>query len=186
MKTELKAKLLQHLAKNKKQNAGFTLIELLVVVIIIGVLAAVALPNLLGQVGKARESEAKSTIGALNRAQQAYYTEKAKFVGDGAGDTIALLEVPVNTDANSTKNYYSYSVVGGTPGVQLASGINRDTNGTKDYAGGVAYNTTDRTFSAVVCRMLDGTVDITQTDITTPGAGAGVVVTCANTTETIK
>jgi type IV pilus assembly protein PilA len=136
---------------------------------------------MLGQVGKARESEAKSTIGALNRAQQAYYTEKASFV---ASD-INMLEVPVNTSDTSNKNYYRYSV--GAAGVQLAKGISRDTNGTKDYAGGVAYNTTDRTFSAVVCRNKSATDNITTDAVTGNDAGAGKVAGCVTSTaETIR
>ncbi len=178
MKTELKVKFLQFLlGKKKDQNEGFTLIELLVVVIIIGVLAAVALPNLLGQVGKARESEAKSTIGALNRAQQARYTEKGAF----EASTINNLEVPVNTSSTSTQNYYYYSVA--TEGKQLANGINRASNGTKDYGGGVAYNSTDRTFSTVVCRNKDKDANIAAAGITTAGAAAGSVAAC-NTTST--
>ena len=72
------AKLLQNL-NNKKGNKGFTLIELLVVVIIIGVLAAVALPNLLAQVGKAREVEAKTGVGTITRAQQTRHFETGNF-----------------------------------------------------------------------------------------------------------
>ena len=74
MNTQFKLKLISHLNK-KNQNKGFTLIELLVVVIIIGVLAAIALPNLLNQVAKGRQAEAKNNLGAINRAQQAYRLE---------------------------------------------------------------------------------------------------------------
>ena len=72
------AKLLQNL-RSKKGDKGFTLIELLVVVIIIGVLAAIALPNLLGQVAKGRQSEAKNNLGAVNRGQQAIRLEDGVF-----------------------------------------------------------------------------------------------------------
>lgn len=64
---------------NRKQSHGFTLIELLVVVIIIGILSAVALPNLFGQVDKARTAEARQFLGTLNRAQQAHFFTNSTF-----------------------------------------------------------------------------------------------------------
>jgi type IV pilus assembly protein PilA len=60
-------------------QSGFTLIELLVVVVIMGILAAVGLPSMLAQAGKANQARAQNSVGAINRAQQAYFMENATF-----------------------------------------------------------------------------------------------------------
>jgi len=58
---------------------GFTLIEILLVVVIIGILAAVAVPNLAGKVGKAQTSAAKSSIAAIESAIDMYEVDNGKF-----------------------------------------------------------------------------------------------------------
>lgn len=104
MKPDFQAKFLQHLNKKKQQDEGFTLIELLVVIIIIGILAAIALPSLLAQVNKAKQAEAKQNIGALNRAQQAYFLENGSFVST----SLSALGVGIKSQ---TVNYI-YTITG--------------------------------------------------------------------------
>ena len=106
MKTELKAKFLQHLVGKKKDDQGFTLIELLVVIIIIGILSAIALPSFLNQAKKARQSEAKTYVGSLNRGQQAFYTENDAFTSNVDSMGVGI--------ATQTSNYTYTAVAGGT------------------------------------------------------------------------
>lgn len=54
---------------------GFTLIELMVVVVIIGILAAVAVPKLFGMIAKSKASEVGPAAGTYVKLQQAYFSE---------------------------------------------------------------------------------------------------------------
>src|SRR4028118_2059890 len=114
MKTEFKAKFLQHINK-RRQDQGFTLIELLVVIIIIGILSAIALPSFLSQANKAKQSEAKQYISSLNKGQQAFYAEKGTFVTD-----IAQLG-SLGLGLKSVTNNYTYALQPATNGASATA-----------------------------------------------------------------
>jgi len=65
--------------RSKKGAKGFTLIELMIVVAIIGILAAIAIPNFLRFQAKSRTSEGKTNLKAIHIAQGSYYGEHNNY-----------------------------------------------------------------------------------------------------------
>ena len=67
--------------KPTQSDQGFTLIELMIVVAIIGILAAIAIPNYMAYQAKARRSEVKANLGAITKSEIAFQGEKSRFSG---------------------------------------------------------------------------------------------------------
>jgi type IV pilus assembly protein PilA len=67
--------------KQLKSQKGFTLIELMIVVAIIGILAAIAIPNFLTYQMKSRQAEAKVNLGAIKTSEIAFQAERGCYLG---------------------------------------------------------------------------------------------------------
>jgi prepilin-type N-terminal cleavage/methylation domain-containing protein len=162
MNSTFKFKLIQALNK-KNGNKGFTLIELLVVVIIIGVLAAIALPNLLGQVAKGRQAEARNNLGTVNRAQQAYRLENATFT--------VVSRLPVSTTSTYYGNVTDQAAgnISQLGAAHIVTAGDTYTNDILDYGSAVGQ-TTSGVYSAVICEQTSN-----------PSAAPGLLTVAPNT-----
>jgi len=187
MKSDFKTKLIQHMLNKKNGEKGFTLIELLVVIIIIGILAAIALPSFLNQTSKAKQTEAKTYVATVLKANQAYYTEKTEYPTD-------LLTLSLGT-ATQTDNYTydnTRTAVGATTPTRadIASVSRKET--LKSYHGSV-YVYADATSNqasqtAIFEAISPGTTAVTSPTLTlgagtvqvtvgaTTGAGSSIIV----------
>ena len=86
-----------HFAMPSPRRSGFTLIELLIVVVIIGVLAAIAIPRFASTTAKANVAAVKSDLRTLATAQESYFYEHATYAS-----SMALLDVRTSPGVNVT------------------------------------------------------------------------------------
>lgn len=65
--------------RNQSRSQGFTLIELLVVIVVIGILVALLLPNLFGPQERARDTQRKNDVKAIQQQLETYYSDNQHY-----------------------------------------------------------------------------------------------------------
>lgn len=104
------------LTQMRRKQKGFTLLELLIVVIIVGILAAVAMPQFARMTRRSRAAEAYDLIGAILTAEWAYRQEKQIFTG-------AYADLLVDLPGEGPNEYFNYGapVIAGTGEVSVVA-----------------------------------------------------------------
>jgi prepilin-type N-terminal cleavage/methylation domain-containing protein len=134
-----------------KSKKGFTLIELMIVVAIIGILAAIAIPQFANMVAKSQEGATKGNLGTIRSALSIYYGDTEGFypvVADaatGALDPLTTaqkyLKIVPNANTPKTNNNVGHTSGGSVTGRDLSAGAIAADTGLWAYDGVTTRNT---------------------------------------------
>lgn len=116
---------------NRKKNSGFTLVELVIVIVVLGILAAVAVPKFFDFTTDANEAACKGGLGGVRSAIANYYAYSATPSGGGVASfpTLVQLNTPgtvleqgIPDNPYSTGATKNAVIAGSTPGTPATAG----------------------------------------------------------------
>jgi type II secretion system protein G len=150
----------------KRNQKGFTLIELLIVVAIIGILAAIAIPNLLTAMQRAKQKRTMADMRTIATAWEARATDVNKYNAAGAGITLPSVTLPGGTMTTILSPTYVKSL-------PPKDGWGNDWK----YLSDVAFNGTAAQQYAIISFGRDGKVEGTWAGASTTNFDCDIIYT---------